>query len=193
MEYARLKETSVNEVCMVFNIHPDIIKPSSAAKLFDDRSIIAKSYWEDCIIPRCRLIEDQLYYGLFEKTVGIWFEYDLSGVKALQDDFDKQVTIAIKLQQLGYTLNQINQKLNLGMDDVEWGDENPNSINLDLLQPSAPADKILHLLIMRRNWLVNQNNDNSKNCPPSRSRRRRNRQSSRNLNSSKNLNEAKIK
>jgi len=161
MEYARLKETSVNEVCMVFNIHPDIIKPSSAAKLFDDRSIIAKSYWEDCIIPRCRLIEDQLYYGLFEKTVGIWFEYDLSGVKALQDDFDKQVTIAIKLQQLGYTLNQINQKLNLGMDDVEWGDENPGAFNLDLLQPAAPADGTpTPADNAAKLALANQNNDN---------------------------------
>jgi len=48
--------------------------------------------------------------------------YDISGVIALQEDFGTKVELAEKLVRLGYPLNQVNQRLGLGFDDVPWGD-----------------------------------------------------------------------
>lgn len=49
--------------------------------------------------------------------------YDISSVTALQEDFGTKVEIAERLVRLGYTLNQVNQRLGLGFDNVPWGDQ----------------------------------------------------------------------
>jgi len=51
------------------------------------------------------------------------FDFDISGVKALQEDFSKKVETATKLSRMGFTSNEINQRLELGFDeDKPWRD-----------------------------------------------------------------------
>ena len=47
---------------------------------------------------------------------------DISGVNALQEDLTQKLEQAEKLFAMGYPLNQINERLNLGMAEVSWGE-----------------------------------------------------------------------
>src|SRR5690606_18025449 len=48
---------------------------------------------------------------------------DLSNVPALQENLDQRLENAQRLWRLGYPVNAINQRLELGMPDIEGGDE----------------------------------------------------------------------
>lgn len=95
-------------------------------------SVSAKRWlWENTLIPTSLFIQDVLYAGLFRglsQTYGgdVWMEFDLSNVEALLDGFTDKVGQAQGLLNLGYTLNQVNDRVNLGMPRVAWGDE-PNA------------------------------------------------------------------
>lgn len=89
--------------------------------------------WRDVYIPYM----DDYVEGLNRTLVPYWdpesvqpgvqarlrITYDISNIEALQEDFGKKVEIADKLLKAGYTLNQVNQRLELGFDDVPWGDQ----------------------------------------------------------------------
>ena len=57
------------------------------------------------------------------KRGDVWGEFDLSTIEALRDDFSAKVKDAEVLQRLSYPVNQINERLDLGMENVAWGDE----------------------------------------------------------------------
>lgn len=85
---------------------------------------IRKAYWEQTLVPLMRLIEDTLRAQFFqpldnEKT---WCEFDLSNVSALQDSEDVKLDRAVKLFGMGYPPNVINERLQLGLPEIEGGD-----------------------------------------------------------------------
>ncbi len=51
-----------------------------------------------------------------------WGEFDLTAIEALRQNLDLKLTSAQRMMQMGYTLNQTNERLQLGMEDVPWGD-----------------------------------------------------------------------
>ena len=53
---------------------------------------------------------------------GLAIEWDFSKVGPLQENFSNKVTDAVKLNRMGYPINMINRRLNLGFEDVPWGD-----------------------------------------------------------------------
>ena len=78
----------------------------------------------ECIVPRQELIVNTLWWILFSKIGSgqIWGEFDRSAIEALQDDFDKKLSAAERMANMGWPINAINKKLGLGMEDVAWGD-----------------------------------------------------------------------
>lgn len=65
--------------------------------------------------------------------------YDISTVAALQEDFGAKVEIAERLVRLGYPLNQVNQRLGLGFDDVPWGDQPQLAAAPAVMLSAAPS------------------------------------------------------
>lgn len=49
----------------------------------------------------------------------VWGEFDLSTVEALRENFTEKVNTANVLRTMGYPLNEINQRTDLGMEDME--------------------------------------------------------------------------
>ena len=82
-----------------------------------------KVFWLYGIMPVLKKIQE----ALNEKIVmpvdpTIYFEFNTKNVPAFQEDFFQKVDTADKLIKMGFPLNQVNEKLELGFDDVPWGD-----------------------------------------------------------------------
>jgi len=76
--------------------------------------------WEQTVIPRLHHIEDALWSWLFEpysrnQTLDTYVEFDLTKVEALQPNMTEKVQQANALVMMGYTLDQVNERLGLGM------------------------------------------------------------------------------
>lgn len=60
----------------------------------------------------------------------IWGEFDIAQIESLRDNLDVKATTAQRLIQLGYPLNLVNDRLQLGMPSVTWGDEPPQQAGM---------------------------------------------------------------
>lgn len=83
-----------------------------------------RTFWQNVIRPMVRKVESALnaevvrpYSAEFE----LRFKYD--NVEAFRADYAEKVKTAQVLAQIGYPINQISDRLNLGFDPVEWGDD----------------------------------------------------------------------
>lgn len=124
MEYAKLRDKVRDTILAVYRV------PRSITGLNEDvnRASMEQgsaNFWETKLIPEAKYAEDLLDSHLFtEKRAGgvTWGAFDFSVVDALQEDMAATVTVAKGLAEIGYTVNEINARLELGMEDQPWGD-----------------------------------------------------------------------
>lgn len=76
-----------------------------------------KLFWNNTIIPILRSFEESFRTNIFKPDYkeAIWGEFDLSQIEALRENFSDKLDQAQKLKDLGYSLEEINIRLNLGM------------------------------------------------------------------------------
>jgi HK97 family phage portal protein len=124
MDFVKLRDKVRDTILSVYRV------PRSMVGLNEDvnRASMeqgAANFWEVSLIPEALYAEDLLDSHLFtEKRAkgSIWGAFDFSVVDALQEDMAATVDVAKGLQALGYTINEINQRLELGMEEQPWGD-----------------------------------------------------------------------
>jgi HK97 family phage portal protein len=82
----------------------------------------SREFWLKNLIPKMNLIEWHLWSQLFSKISGgrVWAEFDTSAIDALQDEFHEKVATGRSLWEMGYTSNQINKRLTLGLPENKW-------------------------------------------------------------------------
>jgi len=131
MLFIEQRKWTRDEVLAVFKV------PKAEVSVYEDINYATartadKNYWVKTLIPLMNLIEDTLRAQFFlpydeERT---WGEFDLSVVESLQEDYAQKIDQAYKLFQMGYPVNAINEKLELGMPEVPWGNDGYLPMNL---------------------------------------------------------------
>lgn len=121
-QFVELMTFGRDTVCAVYGVPPTALAGNAAnyaTKRSDDRCL-----WERGIKPvGTRICE---YLNLWLRSAGVeeWVSFDWSTVEALQDDLDTALGRGEKLKGLGYTANEVNERLRLGMPgDKKWRDE----------------------------------------------------------------------
>lgn len=124
MDFIELKKLSRSEIFAVYKINEVILGLYSDIKSYEGIKTAHKTYWQECLIPKIRLIESVLYSKLFSKINGgkIVGKFDLSNVEALQEDYHKKVETAKLLFSMGYPVDMINKRLDMGFEDIPGGD-----------------------------------------------------------------------
>jgi HK97 family phage portal protein len=109
------------EICSAMGV------PQPMVGLLEDATLAnietaRKIFWIDTMIPLLRLIRSQLNLQLASQFGPGWaIDFDTSGIEALREDYNKKLEEAQKLFSMGVPFNVINQKLGLGLDDIEGG------------------------------------------------------------------------
>lgn len=82
-----------------------------------------KTFWIYCLVPILWKFEDAFTRQIVKPyDESLYFAFNLKNVPAFQEDFGSKVETGIKLFGMGFTSNEINEKLELGFDDKEWRD-----------------------------------------------------------------------
>jgi len=124
IEYINQRKWSREEVTSVLNVPPALVQLLENASIKSNIREQRQQLYENNLIPKAAFIEDVLRTEFFErgKIQEIRAEFDFSQVDALKEDFNKTLEQGERLQKLGFTANEINEKLELGFERKDWRD-----------------------------------------------------------------------
>lgn len=144
MDFINSRKMTREEICSIFGVPPVMIGLFEHATLANINTA-RRIFWQDTIVPFLENIKSAFNLQLInEFGKDLYFDFDLSTIEALQDNFNDKITNAKSLWNMGVPFNQINQKLELGFDDIEGGDlgfipANIIPIDTALAEPISPA------------------------------------------------------
>jgi len=122
MEFVNLRKLSREEIAAVFGVPPGrigILEHVNYATSKEERRI----YWESTVVPRSNYLQAEVNYGIFDRFLqNAEFFFDLSKVSALKETLKDKVLCAKDLVLMGFTLNNVNERLDLGMKPEPHGD-----------------------------------------------------------------------
>ena len=137
MDFIESRRFTRSEICSIFQVPPPIVG------IYDDATLAnietaRKIFWLDTIIPYLEDLKNCFNLGLtpeFGKDIEL--SYDVSNVEAIQTNYSEKLENAQKLWNMGVPFNEINQRLELGFDEIEGGDTGylPTSV--------IPADMVM--------------------------------------------------
>src|SRR5690606_38137582 len=131
MDFLKSRQWTVNEIAAVFGVPVMLLIPERA--ILRNMEIARRILWEDTVVPYLHDLAEAINLSLVPywdpgallpgQQAQLRVVPDLSNVPALQENLDQKLENAQRLWRLGYPVNAINQRLELGMPDIEGGDE----------------------------------------------------------------------
>lgn len=141
MDFIQSRNFTREEICSVFNVPPPMIGLYENATL-NNIETARKIFWLDTMIPLLEDLKSSFNLGLTpEFGDDIILGYDVSNVQAIQDNYDEKVSTAKTLWAMGIPFNEINQRLELGFDEIEGGEVGYLPLNLMIAGTTPTANE----------------------------------------------------
>jgi HK97 family phage portal protein len=123
MEFIKLKELNMTEIFGAYKVNAVIMGIYKDIQSYEGVKTAHKMFWEECLLPKVSYIEGVLWSTFFSKlSTKAWGKFDLANVEALHDSYQGKIETAEKMVNMGWPLNAVNKRLQLGMPNVAWGD-----------------------------------------------------------------------
>jgi HK97 family phage portal protein len=122
MDFVESRKAVWAEICAVFGTSMSVLGFTESVNLAN-ASEQQKALWVNTIIPLLELMKRQLNAQLASEFDGVELHYDISNVEAMQENFTEKLANAESLYRLGYSLEAINRRLELGFEDNELPEE----------------------------------------------------------------------
>lgn len=122
LDFASLKTINKFEICAGLGVPPGIVG-ANEDPTYSNIGVERMAFWEDTIITMVSWLQRRLNRSVapaFGEDLVILADY--SHVPAMREIMTQKVGQAKVLVNMGFPLNAVNQKLNLGFDAVPWGD-----------------------------------------------------------------------
>lgn len=138
MDFANLKSATKKEILVSYKMSEVVLGEYSDIKSYEGINAAHRTFWHECLLPKVRYCE-RVINNKFLKTIDprIKFSFDISKIEALKEDLRAKLEMSRDFINLGYTPNQINERLELGMPENPWGDYaffNKNKIPVGSIQ-----------------------------------------------------------
>lgn len=135
MEFLNQKKWNRDEILAVYGV------PKMEVGIIEEGANLAvikmqsQEFWQKNLIPKMDLIVWAFWAQLFSRINGgrVWAEFDTSGIKALHANYHEDVQTGHRLMEMGYAVNQVNKRLNLGMPENSWQNFGFKPVNLEPL------------------------------------------------------------
>lgn len=122
LDFVESRKAVWTELAAIFGVPLATLGMTEAVNLANAESM-ERQLWVNTIIPQLELIQRQLNHQLASDFGDDYkLVYDTSNVKALQTSEDDKLNRAQALFNMGVPFNDINQRLELGYDDIKGGD-----------------------------------------------------------------------
>jgi len=120
MDFIESRKANMREICSLFNMDPLVLgAPDPASRA--NKQEAYKDFWENSLLPTLDALQESFNNTItphFDDSDNLRLRYDISNVAALQQNLEDKVGVADKLYRMGFPLDQINERLELGFDDV---------------------------------------------------------------------------
>lgn len=132
MEFADSRKWNLHDISRAFGVPLIYLNEfETSGNSYTGLEIQRKMFYEDVVMPLAEKISSAIYRDLlFKIDKRLSCEFNFSNVIALREDFSKKVEAAEKLAKMGFSLNNINKRLELGMTPEPWGDEHLAPVNM---------------------------------------------------------------
>jgi len=132
IEYINQKKWAREEVFAVLMVPPALCQVLEYASIKSNIKEQRIQLYENNLIPKMKMVEDVLRTDFFDREglTGISGRFDLEQVEALKENLTEKIKHARLLWQMGFTANEINERLQLGFEDKPWRDQWWTTINM---------------------------------------------------------------
>ena len=135
MEFLNQKKWNRDEILAVYGV------PKMEVGIIEEGANLAvikmqsQEFWQKNLIPKMDLIVWAFWSQLFSRINGgrVWAEFDTSGIAALHSNYHENVQTGHRLMEMGYPVNQVNKRLNLGMEENSWQNFGFKPVNIEAL------------------------------------------------------------
>ena len=148
MEFLEARRWNLTDIARAFNVPVMYLNDDSSGTLSEASiTIQRRMFYEENLIPLARKIEQIITSEFLYKIDNMLrIEFDFSNIAALQVDYNDRVSAAQELHKIGFSINQINERLNLGLQDEPWGDDHLVPVNM------VPAQDVIdHAVVLPSN------------------------------------------
>jgi len=123
MEFSILKTVIRGEILAAFKTNEVVLGNYENIQSYEGISNAHQAFWKETLLPKIIYLEEYLWAKFFVNINGgkQWGSFDTSVIEALREDFKSKVDMAKILNEIGYPINMINKRLDMGFDDVKWG------------------------------------------------------------------------
>jgi len=123
MEFVELYRLSQEEIMQIYGMKKVIISANTGGANRATAQVERTEWWQGTCLPLMRNMMEIMSWGLFEfRNLPFKMSFDISAVEALAEDFANKAKTAEILLRLGYTRNEVNDRLEMGFPKVDWGD-----------------------------------------------------------------------
>lgn len=121
LEYINGIKLSREDICAVHGV-PALLVGILDKATYANYETAIKVLFVFCIIPKLKRLNAVITTVVQRFDKNLFFEFDISNEEALKEDEERKSRIATAYFNMGVPFNKINQRLNLGFDDIEGGD-----------------------------------------------------------------------
>lgn len=124
-QYIEQRKMSKEEIHGVYGVPAGLLGDRGDMN-YSNMKQASADFWVKRLIPELIYIQDVLAQSFFPKLfpeATIYGAFDLSSIPELQEDLNAKYEAAYKLFTMGFTANEINDKLNLGFEKKDWRDK----------------------------------------------------------------------
>jgi len=142
LDFLEQRRINKYEICAIFGVPPQLIG-ANEDPTYSNFEIARLSFWEDVIIPLLDWIQNRLNNAIVPRygdPNSIRIVYDISDIPAMRSSYEQKVKTAEVLWRMGWPINEINRKLNLGLALVPWGETAWFPVNLYPVSGAAPQE-----------------------------------------------------
>ena len=124
MQFLEMRGWDREAVLAVYGVPPEEVGIDKGNSIITGQGALSsnRGFWQRTLIPAMRSFNQAFTSQLIAPVDPTYFgEFDFTAVPAMQPDLTAALTHGRELQRMGYTLNQVNDRLGLGMEKVGWG------------------------------------------------------------------------
>lgn len=131
MEFLKGRNFTRDQVLSIFGV-PKTLAGYTEDLNYATAKVQKQIFWTETIRPQLIKVQDKYNSSYFNsRNIPIKLDFNFDSIKELQEEFESQVTTANTLFSIGFTRNEINDRLNLDMPtDTETGNTRYIASNL---------------------------------------------------------------
>jgi HK97 family phage portal protein len=120
-DFGQQRQLSKALIALCYGVPLSVLGDTSAN--FATAKVEERRFWMGTNIPLVKMIELTYLSQLCRYVEGgqYWLSFDLMQVEALQENLNEKLGSAKLLFDMGFPPNAINKRLELGMEEVDWG------------------------------------------------------------------------